>query len=107
MDRRLDTPPLLPYKVKVLDDLMGEELRGGSKVDPMGSSGSRPLYRRGLGGGEVVGRGGFRGGVGESKQQQNHLKSPPSHNNTFYQPRPIHIPDLFPLTRKIITFHIP
>lgn len=73
MDRRLDTPPLLPYKVKVLDDLMGEELRGGSKVDPMGSSGSRPLYRRGLGGGEVVGRGGgLEGGWGE----QTTAKSP-------------------------------
>lgn len=70
MDRRLDTPPLLPYKVKVLDDLMGEELRGGSKVDPMGSSGSRPLYRRGLGGGEVVGRGGFRGGLGRANNSK-------------------------------------
>nr|WHP53373.1 hypothetical protein ctg_00138 [Ostreid herpesvirus 1] len=76
MDRRLDTPPLLPYKVKVLDDLMGEELRGGSKVDPMGSSGSQPLYRRGLGGGEVVGRGGLEGGWGAPSPPQ-HLPHPP------------------------------
>lgn len=72
MDRRLDTPPLLPYKVKVLDDLMGEELRGGSKVDPMGSSGSRPLYRRGLGVVRWWGEGGLEGGWGE----QTTAKSP-------------------------------
>lgn len=39
MDRRLDTPPLLPYKVKVLDDLMGEELRGGQRSTPWGHRG--------------------------------------------------------------------
>lgn len=39
MDRRLDRPPLLPYKVKVLDDLMGEELRGGQRSTPWGHRG--------------------------------------------------------------------
>lgn len=55
---------LFLYKVKVFDDFMGEELRGGLKVDFMGLLGLWLLYRRGLGGGEVVGRGGFRGGLG-------------------------------------------
>lgn len=70
MDRRVRHAPLLPYKVKVLDDLMGGGVKRGVKGRPMGVIGSWPLYRRGLGGGEVVGRGGFRGGLGRANNSK-------------------------------------